>query len=145
MKLPHATWFAVLDGEKFLLLRNHGDEEHIDLRVIEHETIDNPPAREQGTDRAGRFDDAGAGRSAVEETDWHLLEKERFADDIAERLNDWAKAKRFDRLVLAADPHSLGHVRPKLHKAVTERLLGAIDRDLTNQPLDRIEKTVSRW
>ena len=78
MRLANGTWVLVLDGEKFLLLRNQGDADIMDLRVIDHEEVENPPTREQGTERPGRLNDPGPGRSAVEQTDWHALEKERF-------------------------------------------------------------------
>ena len=41
---------------------------------------DNPPTREQGTDRPGRSSaSVGVARSAMEETDWHDIAEERFA------------------------------------------------------------------
>jgi Bacterial archaeo-eukaryotic release factor family 12 len=53
------------------------------LLVEEHK---DPPSREQGTDAPGRAcSSVGEIRSAVEPTDWHELEKGRFAALIAER------------------------------------------------------------
>jgi protein required for attachment to host cells len=139
MRIGNGTWVLVADGEKFLLLRNDGNAQRVELRVIRHGEVDNPPTREQGTDQPGRFDDPAAGRSAVEETDWHRLEKERFAKELAERLRAWALDNRFEALVLAADPRTLGVLRPALHKAVTERLVGELDKDLTGMPVPEIE------
>ena len=104
MRIGNGTWVLVADGEKFLLLRNNGNAARVELRVIRHGEVENPPTREQGTDQPGRFNDPAAGRSAVEETDWHRLEKERFAKELAELLRAWALDNRFDALVLAADP-----------------------------------------
>jgi protein required for attachment to host cells len=139
MRIGNGTWVLVADGEKFLLLRNDGNAQRVDLRVIRHGEVENPPTREQGTDQPGRFGDPAAGRSAVEETDWHRLEKERFAKELAERLRAWALDNRFEALVLAADPRTLGVLRPALHKAVTERLVGELDKDLTGMPVTEIE------
>ena len=70
---------------------NVGSVQRVDLRVIRHREVESPPTREQGTDRPGRFDDPGPGRSAAEETDWHRLGKERFAKDLAEQLRAGAR------------------------------------------------------
>ena len=140
MKIPHDAWVLVLDGEKFLLLRNQGDEDIMDLRIIDHEEVVNPPTRSQGTDRPGRMPDDGPGMmSAMNETDWHALEKERFADDMADRLRKWAMENRFERIVVVADPRSLGELRKEYHQTVRDRIAAEIDKDLTNMPVDRIE------
>jgi protein required for attachment to host cells len=143
MKLANGTWVLVLDGEKYLLLRNRGDEELMDLRVIAHEEADNPPTREQAADRPGRLNDPGPGRSAVEETDWHALEKTRFALDMAERLRSWALDNRFDALVVVADPRTLGALRPAYHRTVAERIVAELDKDLTNLPVPELERALN--
>jgi protein required for attachment to host cells len=139
MRIGNETWVLVADGEKYLLLRNNGDEEFVDLRVIRHQEVENPATREQGTDRPGRFDDPAAGRSAVEPTDWHRLGKERFAMELAEQLRAWALDNRFSALVLVADPRTLGVLRAALHKSVAERVVAELDKDLTQMPVHEIE------
>ena len=67
MRIRNGTWVVVADGEKFLLLRNDGNAERIDLRVIRHREVESPPTREQGSDKPGRFDDPGPGRSTAEQ------------------------------------------------------------------------------
>jgi protein required for attachment to host cells len=79
----------------------------------------------------------------VQETDWHRLEKERFARDLADRLERWALAGRYEALVLVADPRTLGVLRPELHKAVQERLLAEVDKDLTGMPVGEIEAALA--
>lgn len=143
MKIDSGAWILVADGEKYLLLCNVGNREKIALRVMRHKAQENPPTREQGTDRPGRLDDAGPGRSAVEETDWHRLAKERFTSDLAERLRLWALEGQFNSLVLIADPRTLGVMRPLLHKEVTSRLAAEIDKDLTGMPLPEIETALA--
>ncbi len=143
MNIAHGAWIIVADGEKYLLLRNIGDEELADFRVVSHDEIVNPPTRQQGTDRPGRFDDPGTGKSAVQDTDWHILEKERFAEDLGEKLRIWALEDRFADLVVVADPRTLGVLRETYHDAVKARLKGEIGKDLTNHPLPEIEKTVA--
>ena len=143
MHIPNGAWVLVADGERFLPMSNHGDAELLDLRVIDHAEVENPPTHEQGTDRPGRFDDAGPGRSAVSETDWHALEKARFASEVAERLRRWALAGRFDHLVVVADPRTLGELRSGYHKTVAERTVRELDKDLTRLPIDEIERVLA--
>jgi len=143
MDVPQDAWVVVADGGKFLILKNDGDAKFPDLRVFRHVEQDNPPTHEQGTDRPGRHDDNGPGRSAVEDTDWHALAKERFAKDLAERLRMFALKKKFERLVLVAAPTTLGQLRPELHDEVKNALIGEIDKDLTNHPVHEIEKALA--
>lgn len=145
MKLEHDTWVLVADGEKALFLRNEGDNLYPNLQVVREMHQENPPTREQGTDRPGRLrDDApGVHRSAVAETDWHRIEKDRFADEIAERLYKMAHKGRFEKIVLVAQPHVLGEMRKKMHKEVTDRVIGEVPKTLTNHTVPEIEKNLA--
>jgi protein required for attachment to host cells len=140
VKLQHGTWVVVADGEKFLLLRNNMDTEFTDLRVIGKDEIDNPPAHAQSSDRAGRMRDNGpGGKSALQQTDWHEAEKERFAQKLAERLEAWAAEGRYSAIVVIADPRSLGDMRAAYGNKLKSRLVAEISKDLTNMPVDEIE------
>jgi protein required for attachment to host cells len=102
---------------------------------------DNPATREQGTDRPGRLSDAGENhRSAVEETDWHRIEKERFAKEISERLYKLAHRNKFKQLVIVAPPVVLGEMRKELHKEVESRVVAEVSKTLTNHTVDEMEK-----
>jgi protein required for attachment to host cells len=147
----HKTLIVVADGSKALFTMNRGDEEQPILERATPVHREVPPTREQGTDKPGRFDDAGRsggqddairGKSAVEETDWQRFEKHRFAKDIADRLNKLALAGGIDRIVLAAPPQVLGDLRKELHKVTAEKVVAEIGKDLTNFPMDRIEAEV---
>ncbi|MBF9033658.1 Host attachment protein [Rhodobacterales bacterium HKCCE2091] len=141
--LAQGTWVLVADGEKALFLRNVTDAEDPYFEVIREETQENPPTHEQGTDRPGRFNDGpSVHRSAVQDTDWHRLEKDRFASDLAAILYRRAHAGDFDRLVIAAAPNVLGTLRQELHREVEDRVIAEIPKTLTNHPVDEIEKLV---
>src|SRR5437773_2196351 len=87
-RLSHGAWVFVGDGQKALFLINEGDEKLPNLRCLAAEEHPDPPSHEQGSDAPGRaYSSVGEIRSAVAETDWHQLEKERFAASIAERIN----------------------------------------------------------
>jgi len=144
VKLEHGIWVLVADGEKALFLRNEGDREYPNLQVVREMTEENPPTHEQGTDRPGRLSDGPtAHRSAVADTDWHKVAKERFADEIAARLYRMAHRGDFERIVLVAPPVVLGELRKKLHKEVGEKIAAEVPKELTGHTTWDIEKIVS--
>lgn len=141
--LKEGTWVLVADGQKALFLRNDMDAQDPMLTVIRIEEQENPADREQGTDRPGRMADGGPGqRSALAETDFHQLAKERFADDLAEILYKQAHKGRYDALVIAAPPQVLGELRAKMHKEVASKVVAELDKTLTNHPIDKIETLI---
>ncbi|TKT82676.1 host attachment family protein [Aquamicrobium sp. LC103] len=141
IRLKHDMWVVVADGEKALFLRNEGDATYPNLEVFREVREPNPSTHEQGTDRPGRFNDGPSmHKSAVQETDWHRVEKERFAKEIAGRLYKMAHRGDFQQLVLVAPPLVLGELRKELHKEVGGKIVGEIPKTLTNHPVDDIEK-----
>ena len=137
--LRTGDWVLVADGEKALLLENAGDTEKPNLRLIDKDEQDNPPDREQATDRPGRFRDGGPGqKSAVDETDFHAQAKEEFAADLADDLNRRAEAGAFSRIVLVASSEVLGAIRPRLSPRAEEAVVAEIPKVLTNHPLDKL-------
>lgn len=142
-KLRQGTWVLVADSEKALLLENETDHADPHLKVVKKETQDNPSDYEQSANRPGRMHDGGPGhKSAVDDTDWHELAKERFASDIADLLYGHAHKGNFDDIILVASPAVLGDLRDELHQEVTAKVVAEIDKTLTNHPLDEIEKIV---
>lgn len=143
IKLEHDIWVVVADGEKALFLRNEGDEKYPNLEVFREMKEENPATHDQGTDRPGRFNDGPSPhKSAVQETDWHRIEKERFAREIAERLYKAAHKGDYKRLVIVAPPLVMGEMRKELHKEVEQRLVGEVPKTLTNHTIPEIEKIV---
>ncbi|WAP69410.1 host attachment family protein [Jiella pelagia] len=142
--IDHKTWILVADGEKALFLENLGDSDLPNFAIRRVEEHENPPDREQGANKPGRLHDGGGNhRSAVEDTDWHQLEKERFAAEIADLLYKMAHRGQFEKIVIVAPPRILGEMRQHFHKEVQARIVGEIDKDLTNHPLDQIEKLLA--
>jgi protein required for attachment to host cells len=143
--LTNGTWVLVADGEKALFLRNLTDAENPNLKIVREEEQENPPSREQGTDKAGRMQDTGVQQmSAMQETDWHQLAEDRFADDLADLLYKMAHRHSFERIVICAAPKVLGEIRHKMHKEVESRVVGEVPKDLTNHPRDEMERILSR-
>jgi protein required for attachment to host cells len=144
MRLPHDALVLVADGRKLLFLRNHGDAEQIDLRVEAHRTQENPADREQKTDAPGTATSSdGIARDSFEEVDFHQLAEDRFAGEATEMLRRRALAREFDALLVVAPPRTLGELRKHYHKEVSTRLIGEVDKDLTNHEVPAIERAVT--
>lgn len=142
--IDHGAWVLVGDGEKALFFRNEGDETYPNLQVIDVWEQDNPKTSEQGADRPGRsFASVGARRSAMQETNWHKLEKHRFASRIADALYAAAHRGDYARLILVAPPAIMGELRKAMHKEVSQRIVAEIPKDLTNMPPDAIERALA--
>jgi len=139
--MKNGTWVVVADGKKALFLHNHGDDDIIDLRVLDAHTQTNPATHDQGTDQPGRTNDAaGPGKSAMEATDWHQLAEDRFAHLVADDLNRAALANRFAHAIIVAPPKALAEIRKHLHKETVKRVAGEVNKDLTGHPVWEIEK-----
>ena len=153
MQIPHDGYVLVADGQKMLFFRNEGDAAYPNLEVVSATEQQNAKTADQGTDEPGRSaagvaarysaNTAKAGRSAYSETDFHKLEEERFAADAAEMLKQRALANEFESLLIVAPPTTLGELRRHYHAEVQRRLLGEIPKDLTNHPVDEIEKIIA--
>jgi len=143
MQLPHNIVVMVADGRKMLFLRNEGDAEFPNLIVEQAVEQDNPATRDQATDSAGRASSPqGGAQSSVEPTDFHQLEEDRFAAEAADVLKKRALANKFESLIVVAPPKTLGEMRKHYHKAVSSRLVGELDKDLTGHPIAEIEKAL---
>jgi protein required for attachment to host cells len=139
------AWVLVADGRRALFLTNHGDPDLLDLRVIDSMVDDNPPTREQGSDAPGRaFAARGGPRSSVENADWHELEKEHFAREIAGKINRAAENGAMKEIVVVAPPRVLGELRKELSHKAASKVKGELDKDLTRHPLPEIEKALAR-
>ena len=142
-KLTNGTLVVVSDSEKALFLVNRTDDENPHLEVIDKDYEDNPPDREQTANRRGRQSESTGPRTyAYDETDFHELQKDRFASDLADKLYRMAHKGLYDRLVLVASPQVLGVVRDEMHKEVSDKLVAEIDKTLTNHPLDELEAVI---
>ncbi len=144
MQIPNEALVLVADGRKMLFLRNKGDEALIDLRVESHREQENPAIRDQATDAPGRsISSVGSARSAMEPTDFHQLQEDRFAAEAAEMLRKRALSNDFEKLIIVAPPRTLGELRKHYHKTVESRLIAEIDKDLTGMAIPSIEQNIT--
>ena len=141
MRVPHNSYVMVADGRKMLFFRNEGDPDFPNLVVERKREHEDPADRELKSDAPGRaFSSVGAGRSAMEEADFHQIEEERFAVEAAHLLNTAALSNAFEYLVVVAPPRTLGELRKHYHKEVEKRLVAEVPKDLTRVPVEEIER-----
>jgi len=140
--IHHNALILVGDGNKALFLRNRGTPQKLDLAVEQIlDGAENPPTRDQGTDRPGRvMQSVGSSRSSVEQTDWHTLEEQKFASTIADALYRSVLDNKFAELVIVAPPKTLGMLRQSFHKQVSERIHGEVPKTFTSLPVDEIQR-----
>lgn len=139
--VPWKSWVVVCDGAKALLLRNDGDTELLNLSVVEHDDQPALPARELAADKPGRsFSSNGAGRSAMEETDFHEQAEETFLKGVAEMLNTKVYSKEIERYILVAPPSALGVLRKSLNQGAVDAMSAEVQKNLVKMPVPDIEK-----
>lgn len=141
MIVRHNALVLVADGKKYLLLRNTGDLRQPVLTYEGGGEKENAATAAQGSDQPGRaFASVGSSRSAIEQTDWHQIEEDRFAARIADMLGQLARAQDFEELVIVAPPKCLAELRQAFDRPVTARIIAEIAKDLTKHPVDRIAR-----
>lgn len=148
MQVPHNAFVLVADGRKALFFRNEGDAEYPNLQVEHAEEQANPADRDQKTDAAGAASSTrgggqfSSGGGSMGETDFHQQEEDRFAAETADMLKRRALANEFEALIIVAPPKTLGELRKRYHKEVSDRLTGELAKDLTGHPVPDIERAL---
>jgi protein required for attachment to host cells len=144
IQIPSAALVLVSDGRRARFLRNKGTPVNPELVLERALDIENPPTREQGTDRPGRAHATdGVSRAAIDQTDWHQQSEQRFAALLADTLYLMEHAHEFEQLILVAPPKMLGDLRAHLHPEVSHCLVAEIPKDLTNRTIPEIGKLLS--
>ena len=146
MALPHRALVLVADGPKVLFLRNHGDQNQIDLRTESHDEREDRKDRELKTDSPGNAPilkasgGAETHRPAYSETDFHQQEEDRWVKEAAEELKRRALRNDYDALAVIAPPKALGTLRKELHKEVEKRIILTLNKEMSGRPIPDIEE-----
>ena len=140
MPLPHNALVLVADGTKQLFLRNHGDENQIDLRTEAHDARKDRKDREIKTDAPGITRQSfGFGRSSYEEPDFHQQEEDRWVKEAADELKARVLRGDFEALAIVAPPKALGVLKKCLHKEVERRVVCIVNKEMSGRPIPDIE------
>lgn len=145
MRLAHDAIVMVLDGSRMLLMRNRGDPVYPDLEVIAHQQFENLPNRELRSDAPGlSYSSNYPGRNTVARGDPHHANEQRFAaaalDVLAGSLGNEGEG-----IVIVAPPETLGELRQHYPRAVAERIVAEIAKDLTKHPVEEITRLISEY
>ncbi len=128
--IPAQAMVVIADGESARIFRNVGANGVLSLEQQEVVT-------------AHDLNNDGPSGSAPSEQSPHQTDEATFAKQLAHRLNHGALTNAYEHLVLVADPHTLGQMRPQLHKETVQRMHAELAKTLTNSSVADIEKTLS--
>lgn len=115
------------------------------LKEIFHLTHTHQSTHEQGDDRPGRtFQSASPTRHAYEPpSDWHELQKEDFAKELATLVKDAYQTQKFAELSIVSPPHMLGLLRSQLNNSpVHSRIIKEADKNILSLPLKEVQDYV---
>lgn len=139
-ELTNGTWIVVADSEKALLMRNLTDHADPNFEVVSRE---DQPEVADNADRPGRRSDSSGGQiSAMEQSDWHVLARDKFAKELAEILYAHAHKGAYEQLVIAAAPDLLGKLRNELHAEVTAKVVAEVPKNLANHTVRDLERLI---
>jgi protein required for attachment to host cells len=143
-RLAKNDWLLVADGARALVLRNDGTAAAPQFVTERAYAIDNPPTRDQGSDKPGRTNDAFGRKSAMETPDWHRIAEDRFMEQLSTDLEADRRAGRFERLIIAAPPAALGALRGALSDALRQTIVAEFNKDWTRMPVPEIGRAVAK-
>ncbi len=90
------------------------------------------------------LDDEGPSGKRPTEASERDTDEATFAKQLANWLYRKAHRGDFEKLVLIADPTTLGTLRPQLHSEVTDRMILELDKTLINSPVKDIAALIKR-
>ena len=133
MKIPHNAYVVLANGERFVLMRNAGqpfEPKLLRLRELDLE-LTNFSAGARHQDPAGQRN----GSTDIDEL--------AHGAAIAEWLNEQVLNGELGEVVVAADPKTLGQIRQHCHKELESRIVGEVAKDLTNAPIETVERALA--
>lgn len=119
MLLPHGTVVALIDGHKFELYRNAGNEAEPELAALSTPRLDSH-------NHSGGSHHSSAGNHADS-----LTAEDAHAIAAATWLNGQVLGGKIKDLVVFAAPRTLGELRKHYHKMTGRALRKEINKDLT--------------
>lgn len=132
MKIPPKAHVAVIDGKRFILLRNGSDAQHPDLANPQEPELDKTN-KSQGKHRHSITTSQNAGND---------LDEAAHVAAAAAWLNHAVLTQKIDDLVVVADARSLGELRRHYHKELESRLVGEVAKALTSRPVEEIQRAI---
>jgi len=123
MQIPANAHVAILDGERFLVMRNTGTAAEPALELTAE------PEIEETNKDAGKRDHESAHRRGGEPHD-----RAAHAAGVADWLNRAVLAGQIEKLLIVADPDSLGELRKHMQVKTHAAVIGELDKQVTGMP-----------
>lgn len=143
--MTSTTWILAADGNQARLLKGvnliKDEPQSPEQEVFRCEV---KKAQDIMADKPGRsYSSVGPGRSAMEySSDPVREEQQKFAAEVAGRIDGYAADGSFDRLVLCAAPQMLGDLRARLSDRARALTTVEIDKNFSNLPTDKLIASV---
>ena len=138
MSLPKGTAIAVVDGTKFEFYRNTGTEAEPALSAVE-----TPDLELTNFSAGARINDGGARHSArTGDGSNDAVDESAHAIAVADWLNHQVLQHKIVKLVIIADPRSLGEMRKRYHKQLEAALVKELSKTLTGHPAADVLKAL---
>ena len=132
MQLPANAHVAIVDGERFLLMRNRGAGLAPELELEAEPEV-------QGLGESGA---AGHNDTDAKSDAWRTQDKLDHAAGVAGWLNRAVLQNRIERLLVVADPDTLGEMRRHYHRQTEAALVGELDKLVTGMPGPDIARVI---
>lgn len=131
-RLNHNARVLVTDGGRATVFRNAGQVGQPDLVPLKSFHQDNPPNRDQATDKPSRvMESVGSSRSSAEQPDYHQMTEDRFVKGIAADMAKDLGGGEFSEIIVVAPPVAMGVWRKAVTPALAKATLQEITKDLT--------------
>ena len=138
------TWIIVADGTRARILANDGPGSGLHDALNADFVSDNRKSRDIVSDRPGRSKGGAGGRHAMEpKVDSHQYEKQQFAKEVANHINDACQRSEFASLILVAPPKTLGELRNALDKSALSKISAELDKDLTKVAIHELPRHIN--
>ena len=126
MLLPHGTVIALVDGTRFELYRNGGNEAAPELTAMTAPKLDTH-------NHSGGSHHSSAGNHADS-----LVAEDAHAIAAVNWLNSQVLGHKIENLVVFAAPRTLGEMRRHYHKQTERAVLKEVAKDLAGKPPEQI-------
>ena len=136
------TLIVITDGAHARFFLHEGPGMGLKPLSAEEMNADVPAGRDIMADRPGRsFSSVSEGRSAMEpKSDPRELVEKAFVSSVLERAEKLFAGQDAARIVIVADPGSLGEIRKALPHGLKDKLTATLDKDLTKIPVKDLPK-----
>lgn len=137
---------VVCDSQRAQFYNFSQAHNHLNLTYITGIEQDNPPSRDQGTDKPGIvFSRAHGSGSYVAERDYHTQTSELFAQSIINIAHTMRKNNKIEGIGWIAPPRMLSMLRLHRPHELSDITFVEINKDLTKHPKDELIKHLKHY